>query len=100
MFNTIKDTAQMFDNCLLELGKKMNIVLLPGSKDPTDSFMPQQQLSRFLFYEASKNMLKPDTKSSAYQNDLDNKSEKKRLVLATNPVEITLDSHRFLLTSG
>lgn len=100
MYDIIKETALLFDSCLLELGKKMNIVLLPGSKDPTDSFMPQQQLSRFLFYETSKSMQKQSSKPGPYQNEVTGSEGQHQLVLATNPVEISLDSHRFLLTSG
>ena len=40
MFVNVKDTAQVLDNCLLQIGQKMNIVMLPGDKDPCDSFMP------------------------------------------------------------
>lgn len=56
MFETVKETAQTLDNFFLELGKKMSIVVLPGQNDPSDSFIPQQQLSRFLFYKSTQNL--------------------------------------------
>ena len=81
MLAEMSQCMKSLDRYIKSLAESSNVIIIPGEKDPSDDFIPQQPLNKSLFFHS-------------YSDNLNG------LILGSNPSTLSFCDKKILLTSG